>query len=133
MQKIILCYVIAFLSACDNSVISKKLTDSDSLVITFNVPGKDSVLKTAATTEKAAIRKLSGFIDGKKAEQYKCGYDGNLAFYSKGQLLLPVIFKFTEAGCRHFLFEMDNKVISTTMSNEAVNFLTSLAEGKGWY
>jgi hypothetical protein len=133
MQKIVLCYVIAFLSACDHSAISKKLTDSDSLVITFNVPDKDSVLKTAATTEKKAISKLSGFVDGKKAEEYKCGYDGNLSFYSKGQLLLPVVFKFTEEGCRHFLFELDNKVISTAMSNEAVNFLTGLMEGKGSY
>ncbi len=133
MPKILLCCVIVFLYACSSSAISKKLAASDSLVITFNVPDKDSVLKTVATTEKKAISKLSGFADGKKAEEYKCGYDGNLSFYSKGQLLLPVIFKYTEEGCRHFLFELDNKVISTGMSNEAVNFLTSLAEGKGSY
>jgi hypothetical protein len=133
MRLLLLVPLLYCLSSCGGSAISKKLSASDSLVITFNVPDKDSIIKTTATTDKKAIGKLSGFMNGKKAEEYKCGYDGNLSFYSKGQLLLPVIFKFTEEGCRHFLFELDNKVISTSMSNEAVDFLTGLKEGKGSY
>jgi hypothetical protein len=31
------------------------------------------------------------------------------------------------------LFEMDNKVMSFSMSDEAASFLKSLAEGKSWY
>jgi hypothetical protein len=121
------------MASCSSTALTKKLTDCDSLVITFNIPDKDSVRKTVATTERSAINKLKSFVDGKTAEGLQCGYDGNLSFYSKGQLLLPVIFKYTDKNCRHFLFELDNKVVSTTMSTEAVDFLISLADGKGSY
>jgi hypothetical protein len=133
MKIIVFILMITILCSCNNSAVSKKLAASDSLVITFNIPENDSAVKTVSTTEKTAIRKLVGFMDGKKAEAKQCGYDGNFTFYSKGQLLLPVIFKYTKDGCRVFMFELDNKVINTTMSTEAVDFLTSLADGKGSY
>ena len=73
------------------------------------------------------------FMNGKKEEKGIYGFDGNMTFYSKGEILLPVIFQYSEDNSRHFLFELDNKVINTTMSNEAADFLKSLAEGKGSY
>jgi len=121
--------IAVFLFSCGSkSAISKKLSGSDSLVITFNVPNSDSVIKTVSTTEKKAIRKLAGFMNGKKGEEAACGFDGNMIFYSKGEILLPVVFQYNEEGCRHFLFEMDNKVMNTKMSNEAVDFLKSLSD-----
>ena len=121
--------IAVFLFSCGSkSAISKKLSGSDSLVITFNVPNSDSVIKTVSTTEKKAIRKLTGFMNGKKGEEGICGFDGNMIFYSKGEILLPVVFQYNEEGCRHFLFEMDNKVMNTKMSNEAVDFLKSLSD-----
>ncbi|HMK24524.1 MAG TPA: hypothetical protein VK483_00740 [Chitinophagaceae bacterium] len=127
-MKTLSCIILtAFLFSCGNrSAISKKLSGSDSLVITFNAPNSDSVIRTVSTTEKKAIRKLAGFMDGKKGEEGVCGFDGNMTFYSKGEVLLPVIFQYSEESCRHFLFEMDNKVMNTTMSNEAVDFLKNL-------
>ena len=123
-----------FLFSCVNhSAVSKKLSDSDSLVITFNVPNSESVIKTVNTTEKKAIRKLAGFMNGKKGEEAVCGFDGNMTFYSKGEVLLPVIFQYNEEGCRRFLFDLDNKVMNTKMSNEAVEFLKSLSEGRNMY
>lgn len=124
---------IFLLVSCGGSVISKKLTVADSLVITFNIPNTDSVIKTVSTTEGKAIQKFISLVDGKKGELYKCGYDGNMVFYSKGEIVLPVIFKYTEEGCRHFLFDMDNKVMSTAMTIEGAELLKSLVEGKEWY
>ncbi len=124
---------IFLLVSCGGSVISKKLTVADSLVITFNVPNTDSVIKTVSTTEGKAIQKFISLVDGKEGKLYKCGYDGNMIFYSKGEIVLPVIFKYTEEGCRHFLFDMDNKVMSTEMTIEGAELLKSLVEGKEWY
>ena len=134
-MKTISCIIVSvFLFACGNqSAVSKKLTGSDSLVITFNLPDSDSILHTVSSTEKKAIRKLSGFLNGKESKLYKCGFDGNMIFFKQGELLLPVVFKYSDAGCRTFMYELDNKVVSREMSNEAMNFLQSLAEGKSWY
>jgi hypothetical protein len=130
--------ILVFLSslllvACNQSAISKKLSDSDSLVINFNVSGTDAISKTVSATEKSAIRKLIGFMNGKPTGEFKCGYDGNMLFYSNGKELLPVVFKYKEDSCRHFLFELDGKVMSTSMNNEAADFLESLKTGKGSY
>ncbi|MBK8140824.1 MAG: hypothetical protein IPK57_07255 [Chitinophagaceae bacterium] len=124
---------LIIVTSCGGSVASKKLAVADSLVITFNVPNSDSVIKTVSTTEKKAIQKLISLVDGKEGKLYKCGYDGNMVFYSKGEIVLPVIFKYTEEGCRHFLFDMDNKVMSTEMTIEGAELLKSLVEGKEWY
>ena len=134
-MKTLSCIILtSFLFSCGNqSAISKKLAGSDSLVITFNVPNSDSVIKTVSSTERKAIRKLAGFMNGKEGKDTVCGYDGNMTFYSKGETLLPVIFQYNEEGCRRFLFEMDNKVMNTKMSNEAVDFLKSLSDGRSMY
>ncbi len=126
-------FAIIFLASCNNKGISKQLSDSDSLVITFNIPNSDSVLNTVITTESKAINRVATFLDGKRTEQKNCTYNGNIAFYSRGKVLLPVVFQYNEDSCHHFLFKMDNKVFSTSMSNEAVDFFKSLAEGKAWY
>ena len=134
-MKAISCIIVSvILFSCGNkSAISEKLSGSDSLVITFNVPDSDSVIHTVSSTEKKAIRKLSGFLDGKESKLYKCGFDGNLGFYKQGQMLMPVIFRYNDSGCHVFMYEIDNKVMSIKMSNEAVIFLKSLAEGKSSY
>ena len=134
MKPIFSVIVAVSLFSCGNpSAISKKLSGSDSLVITFNVPESDSVLNRVSTTEKNAIRKLSGFLNGKNTGQSPCGYDGNMKFYKNGSEVLPVIFKYSNDSCRHFLFELDNKVMSTKMGDEATGFLKSRADGRGWY
>jgi hypothetical protein len=138
--KIIIVKVIAFifftvyLFSCGNkSAISKKLSGSDSLVITFNVPNKDSVINMVSTTEKKAIRKLSGFLNGNETKQDSCGFDGNMIFFNKEEIVQTVVFQYSNKNCRHFLFELDNKTMSTAMSNEAAEFLKSLVGGKSWY
>jgi len=134
MKIILLLFLSSFIFlSCGSSSLSRKLKGSDSLVINFNYPNTDSVVQTVNTTERKAIRRLLQFVDSKETEQYKCGYDGTMTFFIQGKLVLPVVFKYSEEDCRHFLFDEDNKLRSTKMSNEAADFLKSLAEGKNWY
>jgi hypothetical protein len=120
-------------TSCKNSAAGEKLSGSDSVVINFNVPGSDSVSKTVSATDNNAIRKMKGFVDTKPVPEPKCGYDGNIIFYSRGQALLPVVFKYKEPTCRHFIFELNGKLMSTAMTQEAADFLESLEQGKNSY
>ena|SRR5260221_10578251 len=134
MQSLLFSLIILItIAGCKNSAIEKKLSGADSLVITFNTPNSDSIVKTVSTTENNAINKVVDFIDNKPAKEFKCGYDGNLIFFSRGQVLLPVVFKYKEANCRHFIFELNGKLMSVKMNNEAADFLESLEEGKIYY
>ena len=135
MKTIFLLCTVCILVSCSNpgSDSSKQLSGSDSLVINFNTPQTDNIEKTMTTTESKAIKKLMNYVDGKTAEAYKCGYDGNLMFYKKGKLVGDVSFNYSGDGCHHFIMLVNNALAPTAMSNEAANFLKSLAEGRGWY
>ena len=134
MRRIFLLLLFSpLLFSCGSSSFTRKYQGCDSLVITFNFPSSDSVLKVVQTTDKKAIRQCLGWVDGPETEKFKCGYDGNLSFFVQGQLVLPVVFRYTDSGCRHFLFDVNNTLQSRRMSNEAADFLQSLSEGKEWY
>ena len=72
---------------------------------------------------------MVSFIDRKASKEYKCGYDGSLIFFKGGKAVLPVVFKYKDAACRHFLFELDGKVQSTQMNQEGADFLATLEKG----
>jgi catabolite regulation protein CreA len=135
MKTILLLATVITLSSCGGtgSVVGKQLSGSDSLVINFNIPQTNNIAKTVTTAESKAIKKLSNYVDSKTTEAYKCGYDGNLLFYKKGVLVGDVAFNYSGDGCHHFILSVDGKLTPTAMSNEAADFLKSLAEGKGWY
>jgi hypothetical protein len=133
MKLPVLLIAIVLLSSCSDTGEGKQFSGSDSLVINFNAPGTNNIEKTMTTTENKAIKKLAGFINGKATGAFKCGYDGNLMFYQQGLLLGDVAFNFSGEGCHHFILSKDGKLTPTAMSNEAADFLRSLAEGKGWY
>ena len=135
MKTIFLLCTVCILVSCSNpgSDSSKQLSGSDSLVINFNIPQTDSIAKTMTTTESKAINKLIMYADAKTTEACKCGYDGNLMFYKNSILVGDVSFNYSGDGCRHFIMLVNDKLTPTAMSNEAADFLKSLAEGKGWY
>ena len=96
--------IIIFLASCSGtSPINKQLSGSDSLVINFTAPQSDSVIKSVTTTDDKAIDKLIRFVDGKEAEEFKCGYNGSLLFFSKRKLLSEISFNYSEASCQTFL------------------------------
>lgn len=135
MRIIFLFTTVIILASCrgSDSAVGKQLSGSDSLVINFNTPQTNNIEKTMTTTESKAIKKLMNYVDGKTAEAYKCGYDGNLMFYNKGKLVGDVSFNYSGDGCHHFIMLVNDELAPTAMSNEAADFLKSLAEGKGWY
>lgn len=134
MKTLITVFTVCLLIACGNkSAVSKQLSVTDSLVINFNAPQTDSIVSTVTTTEVKAIKKLTGFVDGKTSEAYKCGYDGNIMFYKKGVLQGDISFNYSGEGCKHFLQMVKDELTPTAMSNEAADFLKNLAEGKKGY
>lgn len=131
-----LCFIAAivlFASCSGGSAASKQLSGSDSLVVNFLKSGTNEVVKSVATAETIAIKKVIRFVGGKETEQYKCGYDGVLMFYKKGELISDVAFNYSGEGCRHFLSTVEGELMATAMSNEAADFLKSLVAGKNWY
>ena len=76
--------LLFFASCSNNSAISKKLSGCDSLVINFT-----TAIKSVTTTEKKAIKKISQFVNGKKAGEYKCDYTGSLYFFES--IFTPLI------------------------------------------
>jgi len=135
MRKLVFLSLMPFvLIACSkSSAVSKKLSGADSLVITFNVPNGDSVINRVATTDAKAIKKLSGYLGGKELKEQNCGFDGNMTFFKSGEALLPVVFQYNVDSCRRFIFSLEGKTIYSKMSNEVVDFLKSLGEGRNWY
>jgi len=132
MRTIIVLFVLLFAS-CNQSAIKKQLSGADSIVIHFNDPQTNTIKKTVATAENNAINRLSEFVDAKDSELYKCGYDGNMIFYAKGEKKMDISFQYTNDSCRHFIFDMNGELKASKMSNEAADFFKSLAEGKNQY
>jgi len=130
---ILILLVIFFISCSGNSDVSRKLSGSDSLVINFYGAGSDSIVRSVATSEKSALRRITEFVSSKETEIFKCGYDGNLLFYEKGKPVSDVSFKFKDENCRHFLIDIKGKLVSTKMNNEAADFLKGLEEGRATY
>jgi predicted glycosyl hydrolase (DUF1957 family) len=133
-MRYILFAVFCFcLFSCNPSAIKKQLSGTDSLVINFNDPQTNTIKKTVATAESNAISRLSEFVDAKDAELFKCGYDGNMIFFSNGTKKMDVSFQYSNDSCRHFIFDMNGELKATKMSNEAADFLKSLAGGNTSY
>lgn len=134
MKCFIACLIcLSYISCTSTPEWKKHLASADSLVINFNVPQTNNIEKTVNTTEKKAIKQITGFIKNKSADEYKCGYDGNILFYQQGKMSADVSFNYSGEGCRHFIFTDKDSLITSVMNNDAADFLKSLREGKNWY
>ena len=120
-------------SSCNQSAIKQNFSSADSLVIHFKDEQAGVVTKTVQTAESKAINRMIEFIDEKETEQFKCGYDGKMFFYDKGQKMQEVDFKMKNDSCNHFAFLLNGKLISTKMSGEAIDFLNALEQGMPIY
>ena len=119
----ILCY------SCKQSAIRQTFSSADSLVIHFKDEEAAVVTRTVQTAESKAIDRMIEFIDTKETGQFKCGYDGKMFFYTKGQKIQEVDFKMKNDSCNHFAFLLNGKLMSTKMNNEEVDFLDPLEKG----
>ena len=133
MKKIPILIMIMILTGCKQSAIKQSFSSADSLVIHFKNEQAGIITKTVQTAESKAINRMIEFIDTKETEQFKCGYDGKMFFYDKGQKIQEVDFKMKNDSCNHFSFLLNGKMISTKMNNEAVDFLDALEKGLPTY
>ncbi|MFN8289254.1 MAG: hypothetical protein U0U70_03235 [Chitinophagaceae bacterium] len=135
MKAILLFLGTGLLLSCgkNDSPVRKKLRGCDSLVITFNVPGTDSITNTVSTTDTKAIQQMARYLDGKASDKKDCGFDGNMQFFKAGTPVLPVVFRYSQTDCRLFTFDLDNTLMRTALSKEAADFLQSLSENKSLY
>lgn len=125
--------VICSVTACKPSAVKQSFSSADSLVIHFKDEQTGVVTKTVQTAESKAINRMIDFIDAKETEQLKCGYDGKMFFYNKGQKIQEVDFKMKNNSCNHFVFLLNGKLMSTKMNNEAIDFLNALELGMPTY
>jgi hypothetical protein len=127
-------FVLLFsFGGCKQSAIKQSFSNADSLVIHFKDEQAGIVTKTVQTTESNAMNRMIDFIDAKGTEQFKCGYDGKMFFYHKGQKIQEVDFKMKVDSCNHFAFLLNGNLLSTKMSGEAIDFLNALEQGMPIY
>jgi uncharacterized protein YcfL len=134
MKKILpVLITIMVVTGCKQSAIKQSFSSTDSLVIHFKDEQAGVITKTVQTAESKAIERMIEFIDAKETRQVKCGYDGKMFFYNKGQKIQEVDFKMKNDSCNHFAFLLDGKLMSTKMNSEAVDFLDALEKGMPVY
>jgi len=125
--------VICSVAACKSSAVKQSFSSADSLVIHFKDEQAAVITKTVQTAESKAINRMIDFIDAKETELFKCGYDGKMFFYNKGQKIQEVDFKMKNDSCNHFALLVNGKLTGTKMSNEAIDFLNALEQGMPTY
>jgi hypothetical protein len=134
MKKILpVLIMIMVVTGCKQSAIKQSFSSADSLVIHFKDEQAGVITKTVQTAESKAINRMIEFIDAKETEQFKCGYDGKMFFYTKGQKIQEVDFKMKNDSCNHFAFLLNGNLMSTKMSGEAIDFLNALEQGMPTY
>ncbi len=129
MRSITICFLVFVFASCKQSAIRQSFSSADSLVIHFKDEQAGVITKTVQSAESKAINRMIEFIDAKETELYKCGYDGKMFFYKKGQQVNEVDFKMKNDSCNHFAFLLNGKLTSTKMSGEAIDFLNALEQG----
>jgi hypothetical protein len=129
MRSLFICFIIFAFASCKQSAIKQSFSSADSLVIHFKDEQAGVITKTVQSAESKAINRMIEFMDAKETELYKCGYDGKMFFYKKGQKVNEVDFKMKNDSCNHFAFLLNGKLISTKMSGEAVDFFDALEKG----
>ena len=121
------CLSLAIIS-CKQSAVKQSFSSADSLVIHFKNEQAGVITKTVQTAESKAINRVIEFIDSKETKPFDCGYDGKMYFFKNGTRVQEVDFKITNDTCNHFAFKLDDKLIRTKVSNEAVDFLNALEQ-----
>ena len=108
--------------------IKEVIAGADSVAINyFKGDGTaDTVTNMVMLRDKNLISKLADYIEAVKTEQYKCGYDGSIHIFKRHVVLQYINFTVNDVQCMHFSFLLNNKLYSTTLSAEALQFIKSV-------
>ncbi|MFL5789252.1 MAG: hypothetical protein ACJ748_14425 [Flavisolibacter sp.] len=133
-MKYLILLIIVGLLGCKESDLKMRLKQANEVSIHFYYNSQsDSVIKIVHTNSKLAIGKLADFIDRKEVSNKFCGHDGDIVFIKNNKVIDTVYFNALQKSCRQFYFTINGRIASTTVSNEAADFLTSLWAGNSKY
>ena len=130
---LVIALVAILFCSCRQSAIKQSFSTADSVIIHFKDEQAGVITKTVQTAETKAINRIIEFMDATETEQFKCGYDGKMFFYDDDKQIQEVDFKMKDPTCNHFAFLINGKIISTKMSDEAIDFLDALEKGMPYY
>ena len=129
IKYILLLLLLPVLFSCTNPTgIKDVIAGADSVAINyFKGDGTaDTVVNMVMLKDKSQITKLADYVEAGKAEQYKCGYDGSIHIFKRDVVLQDINFTVNDVQCMHFSFLLNNKLYSTKLSAEALQFIKSV-------
>lgn len=129
MIKYIVLLLLPALFSCTNpSGIKDVIAGADSVAINyFKGDGTaDTVVNMIMLKDKSQISKLADYVEAGKEEQYKCGYDGSIHIFKRHVVSQDINFTINDVQCMHFSFLLNNKLYSTKLSAEALQFIKSV-------
>jgi hypothetical protein len=129
IKYILLLLLLPVLFSCTNPTgIKDVIAGADSVAINyFKGDGTvDTVVNMVMLKDKSQISKLADYVEAGKAEQYKCGYDGSIHIFKRHVVLQDINFTVNDVQCMHFSFLLNNKLYSTKLSAEALQFIKSV-------
>jgi len=136
LQSILIISLFIIISCGEsiNSELEKKLAGANKIKLYFfdkeNGTVKDSKM-IVTVSKQDDIKKIVESITDETAEQYKCGYSGQLEIFKDNDLLFNAEFNF-ENECTHFVFRYNKQMLFKVMSEEGSSILKkyhSEAEG----
>ncbi len=128
-KNIVLVLLLPVLFSCTNPTgIKDVIAGADSIAINyFKGDGTaDTVTNMVMLRDKSQINKLANYIEAAKTEQYKCGYDGSIHIFKRDVVLQDINFTLNDVQCMRFSFLLNNKLYSTILSAEALQFIKSV-------
>jgi hypothetical protein len=129
IKSIVFLLLLSVLFSCSRPTgIKDVITTADSVAINyFKGDGTaDTVTNMVMLKEKNQISKLADYIEAATTENYKCGYDGSIHIFKKDTVVQNIDFSLNDVQCMHFSFLINNKLFSTQLSAEALQFIKSV-------
>ena len=129
MKYIVLLLLLQVLFSCTKPTgIKNVIAGADSVAINyFKGDGTaDTVTNMVMLKDKSQISKLADYVEAAITEQYKCGYDGSIHIFKRDVVLQDINFSVNDVQCMHFSFLLNNKLHSTILSAEALQFIKSV-------
>ncbi len=128
MIKYLLLLLPVLFSCTKPKGIKEVIAGADSVAINyFRGDGTaDSVTNMVMLRNKSQISMLADYVETDKTENYKCGYDGSIHIFKRDAVLQDIDFSFNDVQYMHFSFLLNNKIFSTKLSAEALQFLKSV-------
>lgn len=128
MIKYLLLLLPVLFSCTKPTGIKEVIAGADSVAINyFRGDGTaDSVTYMVMLRDKDQISKLADYVEDDKSENYKCGYVGSIHIFIRDAVTQDINFSSNNVQCMHFSFLLSDKIFSTKLSAEALQFLKSI-------